>query len=155
MLLEEVSGEVEPVVKEVKVNTDIVLEGCLPGHAKVTRGSCCIIRYTIRVVDSEAVFASLIPHTVHIHESCRSTEVVTYLTHRSAELEVVDPACLVHPLFFRYHPTERYRWEETVTGLAWGEVLGTVVTGAHVNEISVCVAISRTSHKTNITSWKV
>ena len=91
VLLEEIAREMQPVVEEVHVQTDVGLDRGLPGDAGVTRGAQRVAGDAVGTVDAEIVAARVGPDALHVHEAGRGSEVVADLADGGAQFQEVDP----------------------------------------------------------------
>ena len=156
VLLEDIAGEVETLAEEIEVETDVRLDRRLPGDALVARCAERIVRNAGgALVDTEIVGTRFGPGAFHVHKTGRLAEVVTDLADGRTNLQVVNPRDVLHEFFLGNHPAHRSGREETVTGLAGSEVLGTVVTGAEVEQILVLVAVGQAADEADITAGQV
>ena len=154
VLPEDIAAEVEAVVEQVEVETDIALERGFPGNAQVAGGAELVTRHAVVPVHAEVVGTGFVPDTVHIHEADGIVEVVTHLAYGGAELEEVHPVDTLHEFLLGDDPSYRSRREQTVTGLARSEVLGAVVTGTHVQQVLVLVCIGDAADPAHISAGK-
>ena len=150
VFLEDIAGEVQAVVEQVEVQTDIGLERGLPGNALVARGAQLVARHAVALAGAEVVRAGIVPDAVHVHEADGVALVVTDEADGGAELQEVDPLGLLHELFLGDHPAQGTGREQAVAGLARGEVLGTVVTGGEVDEVLVGIPVGGTGDPAHI-----
>ena len=100
------------------------------------------------------VITNLVPF-LFIQEALLGTtyfiNIITYLAVRSTKLQVVQPIlCTFHEFFIGDTPAHRYGRKETET-FTFHKVLGTVITGIELKQITVIITISNTTHDTLIT----
>ena len=150
VLEEPVEIQGKPVSEELRIESVILLDRGLPGHAVVADRAFSVCLGGIRIALTEIVVSVGAPCGRHIHES-RGAEVVADFPERSPQLKVADEILALHERLFADDPAYRARWEGTVTGLARGEILRTVVADAHIGKIFPLVIIGGTADETHIT----
>ena len=154
LLVEVVEIYREAVAEELGLDTDVILARSLPSDVRITEHTFCStieVWVLVRTVTATYIISCLI-EVVSIRKiivSSRSSEtVVTDFTVRSADLHEREDVVLREPFLLGRDPTCRDCREEA-EALAFCELLGSIVTGIHLEHVAVIIVICNTAYKSH------